>query len=300
MTCWYPDLADKALNGLYAQIWPSLTKFFEGAGYLPDWDIALMRVAYNLEPALLHPALLIERVPYTRPGSFLERMMATVQRGWLYEENEKFGLTAPGREIIEGMYELGDRLQAKVTALTQPEMGYLLSLFNRVIGQIKRLSDPERKPAFKLSLLFDRGSFTVPLVQVHQQILVTLAFREDAYMAAWHPYEADGQLWEAFTLIWQEQACNAAELAQCLPHRNYTESDYTSALEKLTARGWITSSGSRFIAQEQATRMYLDVEETTNRMFNTAFASLSRTEMGDFHHLLEKLALMVTPKKKTE
>jgi hypothetical protein len=87
MTCWYLDLADRVMHGLYMQIQPSLTKFIEGAGHLPDWDIALMQTAYSLEPALLSPLLLIERLPYTRPESFAERMMAATQRGWLYEEN---------------------------------------------------------------------------------------------------------------------------------------------------------------------------------------------------------------------
>ena len=57
MTCWYPDLADQVLYGLYTRIQPSLAKFVEGAGYLPDWDLVLMQTAYNLEPALLSPVL---------------------------------------------------------------------------------------------------------------------------------------------------------------------------------------------------------------------------------------------------
>ena len=69
--CWYPDLAEDVLKMLFAQIQPALMLFIEGAGYLPDWDIVLMQTAYCLEPACLHPALLIECVPYTRPGSFL-------------------------------------------------------------------------------------------------------------------------------------------------------------------------------------------------------------------------------------
>jgi DNA-binding MarR family transcriptional regulator len=221
-------------------------------------------------------------------------MMAAARRGWLYGENGKFGLTDEGREVVEGIYELGDRLYAKIKALTGPEMSRLLSLSDRVLRTIKKLPDPAERPAFELSLLFDRGVDTPPIVQVRQRILVLLAFREDAHVAAWRPYEPDGQLWEALTLIWRERASDAAELAEQLPHRNYAKSDYVSALEKLSARGWITVRGGRFVIQEQAARMRQEVEEVTDRTFAAAFADLNPAEMREFRELMGKLAAAVT------
>jgi hypothetical protein len=202
-------------------------------------------------------------------------------------------VTNAGREVVEGMYELGDRLHAKIKTLTRPEMERLLSLFDGVIANIKGLPQPAQKTAFKLSLLFDRGVATPGIVQIRQRIIVLLAFHDDAHMAAWHPYEVDGHLWETFTLVWQGQAGCAAELTEKLPHRNCAKCEYTSVLETLSARGWIIACGGRFIPQEQAARMRQAVEGATDRTFAAAFAGLSTTEMGEFRSLIRKLAAAV-------
>jgi hypothetical protein len=252
-----------------------------------------MQTAYNLEPTLLSPELLIECVPYARPDSFLERMKAAAQRGWLQEKDGSFGLTDAGREVVEGMYELGGRLLAKIKTLPYPEMVYLLSLFDRVINAIKELPEPAKKPTFALSSRFDRGVNAPLIVQVRQRILILLAFRHDAHMAAWQIHESDGRLWEAFTLIWREQAGSAAELAAQLPHRNYTTSDYADALAALNVRGWIMPSAGRFIAQEQAAKMRQDVETATDRSFAAAFTGLTSAEMREFQQLMLKFAVTV-------
>jgi hypothetical protein len=49
-----------------------------------------------------------------------------------------------------------------------------------------------------------------------------LAFCKDANMAAWHPFEKDGQFRECFILICRKQASNAVELAEKLSHRYFT------------------------------------------------------------------------------
>ncbi|MFC1996776.1 hypothetical protein ACFLXI_04110 [Chloroflexota bacterium] len=290
MTRWYPDLAEHVLKCLYARTQPSLRLFVEGAGHLPDWDIILMQTAYCIEPIRLSPALLIERVPYTRPESFCERLSATARRGWLQEEDGNFYLTNGGREIVEGVYELSDRLCAKIKTLTVPEIVRLLSQHDRIIEKIKQLPEPLRKPAFEFSLHFDRDKCAPPIVQVCQRILVLLAFRDDAHIAAWRPYEPDGQLWEVFTLIWREQAGIAAELVEQLAHRNYAVSDYAAALEELAARGWIANRGGKFVVQEQAAQMRQKVESTTDRTFADAFTCLSLIELRKFRDLMGKFA----------
>ncbi len=294
MTCWYPGIAEQILRGLSAQTRPSLVLFVEGAGHLPDWDIALMQVAYSLEPARLHPALLIECVPSTRPDSFFERMTAAARRGWLYEDRGWFGLTNQGREIVEGVYELGDRLYGKIRALAGSELERLIFLSDCVIDQIKQLSEPARKPSFELSLLFDRGMEMPLIVQVQQRMIILLSFRGDAHVAAWRPYEQNGQLWDAFTLICQEQTDSAAELFEKLSHRNYTKSDYACALQKLAARGWITDNGDKFTPQLQAARMCQEVEKATDHFFAAAFVGLNLAEKREFQELMKKFDAGVT------
>lgn len=295
VTCWYPDLAEDVLKGLYTQIRPALMLFIEAAGYLLDCDIILMQIAYCLKPARLHPALLIECIPYTRPETFLERMNAAARHGWLYQEGGEFGLTDPGLEIVEGLYDLCDRLYPKINALSDPEMVRLRYLSDRVIDKIKQLREPVEKPALELNLLFERCLNRPLIVQLRQRMFILLAFRDDAHVAAWRPYESDGQLWEAFTLIWREQAGSAAELVEQLPHRNYAERDYAAALEKLIVRGWLTVQGDRYIPKEEAIQMRQEVEDRTDLIFNAAFAGLSTDEMKEFQRLMQKFSVAVRP-----
>ena len=247
---WYPDLAEEILEGLYAQIRPALMLFVEAAGYLPDCDIILMQVAGYLEPHLLQPAILIKSIPYTNPEIFLEWMNAAVKHGWLYHERGKFGLTDSGREIVEGLNELCDRLYAKIKVLSDPEMARLRYISDLVIEKIKQ--QPVEKPAFKLKLLFGRYLDRPLIVQLRQQMFIVLAFREDARVASWRPYESDGQVWETFSLICSRKAGNAAELVAQLPQRNYSISDYGAALDKLDDRGWITLQDDSYIPTGQA------------------------------------------------
>ena len=165
---------------------------------------------------------------------------------------------------------------------------------NCLIDKIKELSEPAYKPAFELSLLFDRGLEIPLIVQVQQRMIILLSFRNDVHAAAWRPYEPNGQLWEAFTLIWREKAGSAAELFEQLPHRNYTVGEYTSALQKLTTRGWITDHGDKFIPQTQAARMRQEVEKATDRFFAAAFAGLNPAEKREFQELMGKFAAGVT------
>jgi hypothetical protein len=295
---WYPDLAEDILKGLYAQIRPALTLFVEAAGYLPDCDLILMQTAYCLEPSRLHQALLIDSMPYTNPEIFIDCMNAAVSHGWLYQEGGKYGLTESGREIMAGLNELCDRLYAKITVLSDLEMARLRYLSDRVIEKILQKSEPIKKPAFNLNLLFGRCLNRPLIVQLRRQTFILLAFREDAHVAAWQLYESDGQIWEAFTLIGWGRAGNAAELVAQLPHRNYSTADYAFALDKLDTRGWIDLQDEKYIPTERAVRILNKVEKRTNQIFGAAFSSLNNAEMEEFQSLIQKFAIKISQTKK--
>ena len=288
---WYPDLAEEILDSLFAQIRPALMLFVEAAGYLSDCDIILMQVAGCLEPHLLQPALLIKSIPYTNPEIFLEWMNAAVRHGWLFHEGGKFGLTDSGREIVDGLNELCDRLYDNIKVLSDPEMARLRHLSDLVIQKIKQ--QPVEKPAFKLKLLFGRSLNRPLIVQLRQQMFIVLAFHEDAYVASWRPYESDGQVWETFSLIYSGNASNAAELVAQLPHRYYSTTDHAFALEKLDARGWIALHDDSYIPTGQAVRVWNAVEKRTDQIFDAAFSGLSNIEMEEFQGLMRKFASML-------
>ena len=285
---WFLELADQVLTCLNEQTRASIDTFLLGAGDLPDWDVSFIQLAYHLEPNHLSPQVLMQCCPYARPTSFTEKMAKAARRGWLREKKEDFVLTFRGREVAQELNELCDRLFAKVETLPRPQMKRTLTLLDKVAAKIKVLPAPSEKPAFELSLRFERDSSAPTLSRIRRRMIDLLAFYDDAHLAARVPHEASGLLWETFTYIWQGDANTAPKLAARLSYRNYTEGDYAAALEELTTRGWIMQlDDEQYVVQKQAAQMRCQVEETTDRLFETAFASLSATEAIEFEQLLK-------------
>jgi DNA-binding MarR family transcriptional regulator len=285
---WYLDLAAQALSAFNTQTQDSITQFMQRIQNLDGMDIAFIQVAAILEPNPLTPEVFITRTPYARPESFIENMLAAVGRGWLSQENGKFRLTEVGRDVAIEYFELSDQLFAKIQALPEPEMEHLLAFLNKVSAKIKTLPEPANKLGFELSLRFDRGPSAPLMLQLRRRIIDLLAFRDDVHIAAWKTHAAEGQLWEAFTLIWRDQAGNAAELAKQLAYRNYDETAYAAALDRLVACGWIAKLGSEYVVRPKAARMRQRVEKTTDRLYKAAFADLSIAEEAIFQQLLER------------
>jgi hypothetical protein len=133
------------------------------------------------------------------------------------------------------------------------------------------------------------------MVQARRKLLDVLSFRDDAHVAAWRPYGADGQVWEAFTYVWRGDASTAAELAEKLPYRHYDEDAYAAALQELVARGWIAQEGEGFIATEEGKRLRQEAEDATDRYFDAAWAGLGEAEIKELKGLLERMAEALQP-----
>lgn len=289
------DLAPQALAALHARTQPSFWRFMEGVGNLDGLDMAFIQVAYALEPEPLTPEIFITRTPYARPEAYIESILATVGRGWLQQESGKFRLTAASREVAVELFSLGDRLFAKIEGLPEPEMQQLLAFLNTICIKIKTLPKPADKPAFELSMHLGRKPTPSLMGQIRGRMIDLLAFRDDVYVAAWKPHTDEGHLWEAFTLVWREQAGNAAELAEQLSYRNYDETTYAATLDRLVACGWVAKLGGKYVIRDKAARMRRRVENTTDRWYQAAFADLSTAEAITFCHLMASFAQIVTP-----
>jgi predicted transcriptional regulator len=167
-------------------------------------------------------------------------------------------------------------------------------LHNKVCIKIKTLTRPTRKFAFELSLRLRRGQAAPLLAQIRRRIIDLLAFRDDVHMAAWIPHTEEGHLWEVFTLIWRQQAGTAAELAEQLSHRSYSESAYAATLDRLVDLGWIAKGGSKYVVRHKAAKMRQRVEQDTDRLYQAAFASLSAAEVATFQDLMQAFVEAIT------
>jgi DNA-binding MarR family transcriptional regulator len=131
---------------------------------------------------------------------------------------------------------------------------------------------------------------------LRRRLLDLRAFRDDVYIAAWRPQEADGRIWEAFTLVWRGEARSAAALAEQLQgYRYYDEKAYANALAELVTRGWIKTDNGGFSATPQGHELRQRVEAETDRLFDAPWQVLSEGEIETLQELLGQLGEIVTP-----
>lgn len=139
-----------------------------------------------------------------------------------------------------------------------------------------------------------------PLAKIDQHLDDLNAFRDDAHLAAWQPYEIDGRSWEAFTLVWEGKAQTAEDLAEKLPNRGYSAGDYAGSLAELVERGWLAPANGGYRLTEEGQQLRQAAEEATNHYFYTPWAILDENEQVQLRNLLIQLKLKVEQLAETE
>jgi hypothetical protein len=287
---WFVPLATQAIKGINAQIESSFEEFIAGRENLVGMDVLCIQFAYYLAPEPLTPEVLISYAPFARPEAFIENLLACAGRGWLVQKGGNFYLTDAGTTTVKEILALCDRLFSQIEALPEFEMRRLFALLDEITQTIKRLPEPQQKTAFTLCLCCDRGVSVSLLAQIRRRFLDLLAFWEDVHKSAWQPVEAEGQLWETFTMVRRGQAKTATELAEQLTCRYYDETDYSAALDRLVARGWLIRWGGKYSIHPQAVQIGQAVEETTKQSFEAAFCNFNFAQRNELHNLMDKCA----------
>ena len=293
---WYMDVAGQILAGMGARTNDALIQFVEENGLSDRLDLNLVQIAWGFRPEPVTPETFTKRTPYANPDDVVSQLDSAVERGWLEAlGDERYTVSARGTEVAAGLFELGDRIFGELETLPDSEMERLVALLFTVAETARQLPEPEAKWALSWGDMFDRGPDAPLMVRARRQMLNLFSYRDDAHIAAWQPYGAGGQEWEAFSMVWQGDATTAAELAEKLPYRSYNEDAYEEALQHLVARGWITNADGAYAATEKGKKLRQEAEDATDRYFDAAWVSLSEAEMEEIKGLLGKLAEVLKP-----
>jgi hypothetical protein len=293
---WFMEVAERVLAGIGARTTPALNEFVQESGLDEGQDVLLVQVAYGFAPEAIRLELLTKRTPYANPKAYRVQMDEAMERGWLEAAGPGlYGLTVKGQQVTGELFGLGDRVFGELQALPQADLHRVLELLNEVVQGAQELPEPAEKVALSWGAKFDRGPDAPVMVQVRRKLLDVLSFRDDAHIAAWSPYGADGQVWETFTYVWRGDAGTAGELAKKLPYRHYDEGAYAAALQELVARGWIFQEGEGFVTTEEGQRLRQEAEDATDRYFDAAWTRLSKAETDELKGLLERMAEALEP-----
>ena len=293
---WYVELAGQIFSGMGARTNDEINNYVEEQGLSDGIDLNLVQLAYGFRPEPIEPEFVIKRAPYANPESIVPLMDDAVERGWLEALGEgRYTVSTRGTEATAGLFELGDRLFSELKTLPDSKLERIIALLFTVVETARQLPEPEEKWALSWGEKFDRGPHAPLMVRARRQMLDLYAYRDDAHIAAWQPYGASGQEWEAFSMVWQGDAATASELAEKLPYRNYDQESYEQALESLVARGWLAKEDGAYAATKKGKTLRQEAEDATDRYFDAAWVSLSEAEMEEIKGLLAKLAEVLKP-----
>jgi DNA-binding MarR family transcriptional regulator len=287
---WTHELAARTLGALSRHTQPAYQEVLAAAGDLADSDSLLAQYAVGFDPQPLGLAHVFKRVPYHNPDQFQADLKGAVARGWLVERAEgAYGPTAQSQALVARLVQAGCAALSSLKTLTPAQLARLEELLDAVNRAALGLGDLPETPSLAMSRRFNRPDLP-PLYRIRRQLVDLLSFRDDAHVAAWVQHEVDGYAWEAFTLLWRGEAAHAEELAQKLAHRAYDEVAYARALARLEKRGWVRGQNGHYEITRDGARLRVQAEETTDRLYNAAFAGLSAPELAELRSLLAALA----------
>lgn len=287
---WFLQISDEvaqAINERYMPVLEALLAAHEVDGNA----LGVTQVAYAAEPDATTAAIFLERTPYMTETAVLANLDNGVEHGLLTAvAPQTYRLTEKGRVLAQAIPASVLEIAAGLTPLPAAQLERLAALLRQLVDA--SLAAPNlAKPCLERSRLYDPGA-AAPVVERIRRYLNDLnAFRDDAHISAWRSYELAGYEWETLghvhgAYVFGEPAVTAVALAEKLGgFRGYDVAAYQAALDKLTARGWLTVTDGQYAATAEGEQMRAAAEEETDRLYFAPWA-LTGAELADLSALL--------------
>ncbi len=280
-------LATETLRAIEPFYREAMAGAIQESGAPTNW--ILLRLACACDPQPITVERLQAGNSYGSPKRFAERLEQLAQAELLERVGEDaYRLTDQGRAAVKSIFDAAQAKIAPLDLLPAADMAQLNGLLYRVVEAMLAAPEPADKWSLRSSRWTDPGPDAPPFVKLDQYLTDLSSYRDDAHPAAWQPYGASGQAWEALTFIWRDQADTPEKLAELLPFRQYTAADYEAALRDLAARGWVVEESGRYKLTNQGRRIREEAEATTDRYFFAGWNALSEAELAQVHVLLTR------------
>ncbi len=213
---------------------------------------------------------------------------------WLEPVKEgEFILAPAGRAIQDDLAQRRKEALSKVEPpMETAELNRLETILNRIIIASLACDNPPGCWCLAHSRNRAPAEDALPLEKILQYTSDFNAFRDDAHMAAWKPFNITGYEWEAFSFIWSGQAQTAEEIDRQLFYRGYSLSEYEAALQDLIERGWLeeqTDKPDHYKLTADGTNIRETAETQTDTYFYTPWSALQPSEVQELHQLILKL-----------
>ena len=267
---------------------PAILQLRAGLAESPGWFL-LQAAEFDPEPLTVANLRVRDVYASERIVQALLELMASEE--WLDRSAQAaYMLTAKGRAVLQQRLQRRHELTTGLMPLPADAIDRIATLLSQLIDASLAAPTPPGSWCLVHSRRRAPAADAPALVRIAQYFGDFNAFRDDAHMAAWQPYELDGYVWEAFSLVCAGAADSAARLFEQLAHRGYSCGEYAAALEILTHRRWLepaaTAGAYRVTADGRATREA--VERLTDSYFYAPWSCLNEVEITELHGLLRR------------
>ncbi|MBI5928632.1 MAG: hypothetical protein HY862_04945 [Chloroflexi bacterium] len=255
---------------------PKARPFREEIGLPPNWF--LLWVALEYEPDTISPRKAHIRTPYANLAN-LERIdRELAEQGLLVDQGNQEYLVEPVmRAKLKQMILTIETTVAAVDVLTPAELYTLEIRLAKVVQGA--LNSPYAEPyAIRLNNHSNPSISAPSILKIFQYLTDLSAWRDDAHVAAFKPYNVTGIEWECFSFAWRgEKNTPAAVFEDRGQARGYTVEDYAATFESLVKKGWLeadpTAEGA-YRATEQGRKIREEAEVITDRNYFVPFEAL--------------------------
>ncbi|MCP5100348.1 MAG: hypothetical protein GY943_32755, partial [Chloroflexi bacterium] len=269
---WYLQVSGELAQALNGHYMPTLQTLMQEAE-LQGGDLWAAQTALSEVPKPLTAAVLLERTPYMTAEQVNQQLEAATERGAITAVSPNtYQLTDKGRNFAQAVQPAVAEV-AKVLAPIPVEKIEQLAGYLRQIVDACVAADEPAKPALMRSRFYEPGADAPVLERIRRYLNDLAAFRDDVHIAAWRAYDLAGHEWEAFSHAYGEfvfgDVANTGEaLAEKLGgFRGHDAASYTTALQKVAARGWLVEEDGRFTITNEGKQLRQAVEDETDRLF---------------------------------
>lgn len=287
-------LAPAASGAIVQNLGPKIQEAVQSSPFVdvPRWFI--IGTAFYIRPEPLTVERMRVRNPYSKPESQENDIKALTEAGFL---DEKGVITQVAVDAYQGLIDNQDSAAATLDNMPQEDSERVGTYLKRAYDAAHVVTEPSNACLKDASLLDMRGG---AVHQVFYTVGRLNAFRDDCHLAAWKPLDMDGNVYEAFSLIWDGTADSAAKLMEARGNRGYEEADWQASLDELVKKGWLEKDGETYKVSDEGNKIREEVEVKTDEYFYQIFDGLSDEEVDDFVALLKEVQEKFTPEPQPE
>ena len=210
----------ETLDALTAHYGPDIDRAAEALGIPAGEWYGWLMAARIFEPEPVSARTLHVRSAYTAPAKLDFALAEGAELGLLVrEDGENYRLTAAGRAAVQHLIETAYGAMNSFAPCPRAICCTSRTCCSGWTRPAWLRRNPRASGACE-SQGISTPAWRAPVMERLDQYLSDLAaYRDDAHLAAWQPYEISGQAWEAFTLLWRGAATTLDELCEKLVQR---------------------------------------------------------------------------------